>query len=217
MGVTSTHKFAIELNKVSVRTLHYIWLLVVSVLHWFHSSFILLENRPNKEYDRAIQAMSVGILYTGQVYTAIIFLCQPPNRCFPFIPHPTITQDFFGWMKVDTTQLYCASGATRGQAEELIFSSPQGAHLHAALPPFIVTASPSITSIGHCLHLQPLTFPSLLLLRGLRKLFLLPAPNIPPVFHLDTKTKLNGVWWTEEQLYELFHQKHRTEKPSVQR
>lgn len=74
------------------------------------SSSILLENGPSRDY-KAIKALNVGTLYMGQVHAAIILLCQPLQQLLPIHPPPHNHTGLPG-VKLDTTQLYCASGAT---------------------------------------------------------------------------------------------------------
>lgn len=75
------------------------------------SSSILLENGPSREYYKAIEALNVGTVYTSQVHAAIILLCQHPQQLLPIHPLPHNHTGLPG-VKLDTTQLYCASGAT---------------------------------------------------------------------------------------------------------
>lgn len=96
MGITSTHKIAIELNKwensAQYMTDSSQYAQLIPILFYIAGKWA---------QQRILQGNTswVGMLYMGQVHAAIILLCQPPapHQRGLFIPHPTITQDFLWW------------------------------------------------------------------------------------------------------------------------
>lgn len=196
MGVTSTHKFTIELNKVNVRTQHYIRPLAVCSINSIHLLYCW-KTGPTKNTVGQYKLWALAFFMWVRCMLPLSFSASPLTAASHHAPPNSHTGLL--WMKVDTTQLYCASGALWWQAEELIFSSFPWRGSSLGCPPAFYCHHFSFHSgFGHWFHVQPLTFPALLLLRDLRKLFLLPAPN---------PLHLCSIWGPKPSLMEADKQK----------